>query len=179
MAERFATTLDCADITFITDHTLDELPQPPRTGLTRTGGIDLNKPRIRAALSAALALAAAPHGFTVAEFTAKVSSMTGQARYTIRQGAYDLRNTSVSPPARGTERDAAAIGSPPIASLVMSTERPGGYRSAGADRPYPRPRHDVMNVRRDGPGQTATAAKNPAPRTRYQRLVTPNGYRPG
>ena len=51
---------------------LDGLPLPSRIGATRTGGIDLNKPRIRAALSAALALAAAPHGFTVAEFTAKV-----------------------------------------------------------------------------------------------------------
>ena len=91
MADRFATTLDCADISFITDGTLDELPLPSRIGVTRTGGIDLNKPRIRAALSAALALAAAPHGFTVAEFTAKVRSMTGQAGYTIRQGAYDLR----------------------------------------------------------------------------------------
>jgi hypothetical protein len=91
MAGRFATTLDCADISFITDGTLDELPLPSRIGVTRTGGIDLNKPRIRAALSAALALAAAPHGFTVAEFTAKVRSMTGQAGYTIRQGAYDLR----------------------------------------------------------------------------------------
>jgi hypothetical protein len=60
-------------------------------GATRTGGIDLNKPRIRAALSAALALAAAPHGFTVAEFTAKTRTTTGQAEYTIRQGAYDLR----------------------------------------------------------------------------------------
>ena len=66
MAERFATTLDCADVSFITDGTLDELPLPSRIGVTRTGGIDLNKPRIRAALSAALALAAAPHGFTVA-----------------------------------------------------------------------------------------------------------------
>jgi len=35
------------------------LPQPSRLGATRTGGIDLNKPRIRAALAAALALAAA------------------------------------------------------------------------------------------------------------------------
>jgi hypothetical protein len=62
MAERFATTLDCADVGFLPDGTLDELPLPSRIGATRTGGIDLNKPRIRAALSAALALAAAPHG---------------------------------------------------------------------------------------------------------------------
>jgi hypothetical protein len=91
MAGRFATTLDCADIGFLPDGTLDELPRPARTGATRTGGIDLNKPRIRAALAAALTLATAPRGFTVAEFTAKVGAMTGQDGYTIRQGAYDLR----------------------------------------------------------------------------------------
>jgi hypothetical protein len=91
MAERFATTLDCADISFIADTTLDELPLPSRLGAIRIGGIDLNKPRIRAALSAALALAAAPRGFTVAEFTAKVWLLDRHADYTIRQGAYDLR----------------------------------------------------------------------------------------
>jgi len=91
MAERFATTLDRADISFLPDGLLDQLPLPARIGATRTGGIDLNKPRIRAALAAALALAAAPHGFTVAEFTAKVCSLTRQDGYTLRQGAYDLR----------------------------------------------------------------------------------------
>jgi hypothetical protein len=90
MAERFATTLDCADISFIADGTLDELPLLSRLGANRIGGIDLNKPRIRAALAAALALAAAPRGFTVAEFTAS-AAMTGQPDYTIRQGAYNLR----------------------------------------------------------------------------------------
>ncbi len=78
MAERFATILDCADIAFIGDGTLDELPLPSRLGATRTGGIDLNKPRLRAAL-------------TVAEHPARVGQMTGQAGYTIRQAAYDLR----------------------------------------------------------------------------------------
>jgi hypothetical protein len=91
MAERFATTLDCADITFIADGTLDELPLPTELGRTRVSGVDLNKPRIRAALSAALALTAAPRGFTVAEFTARVQAMNGQATYTTRQAAYDLR----------------------------------------------------------------------------------------
>ena len=91
MADRFATTLDCADIGFLPDGILDELPLPSQIGATRTGGIDLNKPRIRAALAAALALAAAPHGFTVAEHAAKVRPMTGQAGYTTRQAAYDLR----------------------------------------------------------------------------------------
>jgi hypothetical protein len=91
MADLFATTLDCADISFIADGTLDELPLPARIGATRTGGIDLNKPRIRAALAGTLALAAAPHGFTVAELTARVRSMSGQGGYTSRQAAYDLR----------------------------------------------------------------------------------------
>jgi hypothetical protein len=91
MADRFATTLDCADIAFIADGFLDELPLPARLGATRTGGIDLNKPRIRVALSAALALAAAPHGFTAAEFTAKARQLDSNAGYTIRQAAYDLR----------------------------------------------------------------------------------------
>ncbi len=91
MAERFATTLDCADISFLPDGSLDELPLPSRLGATRTGGIDLNRPRIRAALAAALALAAAPHGFTVAEFTAKAQHLNTHVDYTIRQGAYDLR----------------------------------------------------------------------------------------
>jgi len=91
MAERFATTLDCADISFLADGTLDDLPLPSELGRARVSGADLNKPRIRAALSAALALAAAPRGLTVAEFTARVQAMTGQAGYTTRQAAYDLR----------------------------------------------------------------------------------------
>ena len=60
-------------------------------GATRLGGIDLNEPRIRPALSAAVALAAAPSGFTVAVFTAKVRHLTRKADYTTRQAAYDLR----------------------------------------------------------------------------------------
>ena len=93
MVDRFATTLDCVDTTFISDQLLDHLPAPTQIGATRVGGIDMNKPRLRAALSAALALAAAPGGFTVAEFTTKVHTMTGQTTvdYTSRQAAYDLR----------------------------------------------------------------------------------------
>ena len=66
---------------------------PSQIGATRVGGVDLNRPRIRAALAAVLALAAAPGGFTVAAFTAQVRAATGWtgAEYTTRQGAYDLR----------------------------------------------------------------------------------------
>ena len=91
MADRFATTLDCADIGFLPDGVLDELPLPAQAGPRRIAGIDLNKPRIRAALSAALALAPAPGGFTVAEHAARVRQITGHDGYTTRQAAYDLR----------------------------------------------------------------------------------------
>ena len=91
MADRFCTALDCVDTGFVPDGTLDQLPQPAQVGATRVGGIDLNKPRMRAVLAAVLALTPAPGGFTVADLAAKVSAMTGQEGYTIRQAAYDLR----------------------------------------------------------------------------------------
>ena len=91
MVQEFCTALDCVDIGFIPDGLLDALPAACQLGGTRVGGIDVNKPRSRAVLAAALALAIAPGGFTVADFAAKVRAMTGQAGYTIRNAAYDLR----------------------------------------------------------------------------------------
>jgi hypothetical protein len=91
MLDRFCTTLDCVDVGFIPDGTLDDLPQPTRIGATRIGGVDLNKPRTRAVLAAALALAPTPNGFTIADLATKVHTMTGNTGYTIRQAAYDLR----------------------------------------------------------------------------------------
>jgi hypothetical protein len=91
MVDRFTTTLDCVDTTFIGDGLLDRLPAPARLGATRVGGIDLNKPRIRTALAAVLALSPAAEGFTVSELAAKVHTMAGNTDYTIRQAAYDLR----------------------------------------------------------------------------------------
>ena len=91
MVEEFCTALDCVDVGFIPDGLLDALPAACQLGATRVGGIDVNKPRMRAVLAAALALAIAPGGFTVADFTAKVRAMTGQAGYTLRNAAYDLR----------------------------------------------------------------------------------------
>jgi hypothetical protein len=91
MAGRFCTALDCVHTAFIADGILDELLRPAQLGKMRVGGIDLNKPRIRAVLQAVLALAAAPAGFTVADLTAKVCAMTRQQDYTARQAGYDLR----------------------------------------------------------------------------------------
>jgi len=93
MLERFLTALNCVDAAFIADQTLEQLPLGSQVGTTRVGGVDLNKPRIRTALAAVLALAPAPGGFTVAQLAAKVQQMTGQTDrdYTTRQAAYDLK----------------------------------------------------------------------------------------
>jgi hypothetical protein len=91
IADRFATVLDCADTGFLPDGILDELPLPAQAGPRRIAGIDLNKPRIRAALAAALALAPAPAGFTAAGHAARARQITGHDGYTTRQAAYDLR----------------------------------------------------------------------------------------
>jgi hypothetical protein len=90
MVDRFCTMLDCVDVAFVPDGTLDQLPLPSQIGATKVGGVDINKPRLRTALHAALALSAAPGGFTVADLAAKVNANTGGA-YTARQAAYDLR----------------------------------------------------------------------------------------
>ena len=93
IAERFATALDCVDTGFLGDGILDELPAGSTLGATRIGGVDLNTKRMHDALSAVLALAPAPHGFTVGEFAAKVHAITGacDADYSVRQAAHDLR----------------------------------------------------------------------------------------
>jgi hypothetical protein len=93
MADNFCTTLDCVDVSFIPDGLFDELPQPSMIGATRVGGIDMNQARIRNTVTAVLALAVAPCGFTVADLATRVQTMTGQTDddYSLRQAAYDLR----------------------------------------------------------------------------------------
>src|SRR4029078_12616760 len=124
IAERFATALDCVDTGFLADGVLDQLPTGSRLGATRIGGVDLNKPRMRDALRAALALAPAPNGFTVAEFAAKVHAITGtsDADYTIRQAGYDLRKLRgtqlLDKPARTRRSQVDAPAARTIAALL-------------------------------------------------------------
>lgn len=155
MVERFTTTLDCLDVGFLPDDTLDALPLPSRLGATRIGGIDLNKPRIRAALGAVLALTAAPGGFTVADLAAKVHTITGNTGYTARHAAYDLRKVrckdlvvkpgrsrryQVSSPAARTITALLAPGEHVIAPILAGVRSPRlGRKSATwthVDRDY-------------------------------------------
>jgi hypothetical protein len=141
MAERFATTLDCADISFLPDGILDELPLPSQIGGVRTGGIELNKPWARAALAAALALAPAPHGFTAAEFAAKVCQVTRHDDYTTRQAAYDLRKL------RGK-------------NLISKPGRPRRYKVLPRP-PAPSPPCSPSATTSSGPSSPASAAPRP------------------
>ena len=85
--------LYCMDATFVSDDMLDRLPTLSYVGRTRIGGIDLNKPRSRAVLMGALALACSPDAFTVKDFAATVIPMlaTSTPNYGTRQAAYDLK----------------------------------------------------------------------------------------
>jgi len=122
LASRFVTALDCADIGFLPDGLLDELPLPAQSGTGTIAGVDLNKPRIRAALSAALALAPAPGGFTVAEHAARVRAIAGHDGYTTRQAAYDLRKLRgkhlISKPGRTRRYHVPPDGARTIAALL-------------------------------------------------------------
>ena len=152
MVDRFTSMLDCVDVAFLPDGILDQLPTPSQIGATRVGGIDLNRPRIRNALTAVLALAVAPEGFTVADLAAKVRSLTGQDehQYTDRQAAYDLRKL------RGKQ-------------LVVKPGRTRRYQVPGRGRPHhrrathpARPGHRP-DPRRRPPTRTGTTAEDTTP----------------
>jgi hypothetical protein len=168
MVDRFTTTLDCVDHTFIGDDLLDRLPTPTQLGATHVGGIDLNKPRIRAALSAVLALSVTSGGFTVAEFTTKVHAMTGNVGYTIRQAAYDLRKLRgkelIAKPGRTRRYHLTPQNAGTIAALLTLREHVIGPILAGVrspqmgrkpitwtavDRDYEKIRIDMQTLMRD------------------------------
>ena len=162
MVDRFMSMLDCVDVGFLPEGILDQLPVPSQVAGTRIGGIDMNIPRVRAALAAALSLAVAPAGFTVAQFTAQVRAMTGQTPdgYSTRQDAYEpaqaARHTAVT-------RNPAA----PAATTCPATPRASSPRySPSATRSSPPSsaesgHHDAGGHPSTGPRSTATT-KPPA-----------------
>jgi len=139
--ENFLNNLYCLEASFISDETLDQLPQPSPVGQTRVGGIDVNKPRTRAVLAAALALACCPEGFTVAEFAAQVGPIIGSThlQYHSRRAAYDLkklRGKNLITQVAGSGR--YLVPSPAlrtIAALVILREKLLGPILAGVGKP--------------------------------------------
>ena len=156
MVDRFTSTLDCVELGFLPDGILEELPAPSQLGATRVGGIDLNTSRVRAALAATLALAVAPAGFTVAEFTTKVRALTGQTSedYSIRQGAYDLRKLRgkqlVVKPGRTRRYHVPELAARTIAALLTLREEVIAPLIAGIRTPRQgRPPKNWTNIDRD------------------------------
>ena len=177
MVERFATALDCVDTGFLGDGILDELPTGVQLGATRVGGVDLNKPRMRDALRAALALAPAPNGFTVAEFAAKVHALTGHDHtgYSVRQAAYDLRKTAGQTPRRQTRPN------PPLPRPARrrAHHRRPAHPSRPGHRPDPRrrPQPDEWDANpRTGPASTATTNES-ASTCKPSSMISPSKRR--
>jgi hypothetical protein len=81
------------DACFVSDDTMENLPQPTHVGLTKVGGIDLNKPRMRRVAHAVLALSSSPTGFTASDLAEKVRAMSREpaSAYGARRAAYDIK----------------------------------------------------------------------------------------
>jgi hypothetical protein len=156
IVDRFTSMLDCVDVGFLPDGTLDQLPTPSQVGSTRIGGIDTNIPRVRATLAAVLALAVAPQGFTVAQFTAQVRAMTGQTQdgYSTRQGAYDMRKLRgkqlVAKPGRTRRYHVPGDAARTIAALLTVRDKVIAPLIAGIRTPRRgRPPKNWTNIDRD------------------------------
>lgn len=90
---RFLDALGCINACFVSDETLENLPQPAMIGQTKVGGIDLNKPRMRRVAEAVLALSASPQGFTSSNLALQIYATTGiaESEYGVRRAAYDIK----------------------------------------------------------------------------------------
>src|ERR1700739_327063 len=201
IAERFCPALDCVDTGFIADGVLDELPTGSTLGATRVGGVDLNKQRMRDALSAVLALAPAPRGFTVGELAAKVHAMTGRsaAGYTIRQAAYDLRKLRskqlVDRPRRSRRYHVPPVAARTIAALLTLRDQvvaphprrhpqpQNGSKTQGLDQHRPRLRTDphphADPLRRPRPHHPRSTSRLRMPRPTVEQATSKTNCRSG
>lgn len=92
LLDRFLEALHCIDVPWISDQTLEALPSPTVVGKTRVGGVDINKPRMRAVMEAVVALSTVPGGFSAIDLADKVRELQGQSDgYVSRHAAYDLK----------------------------------------------------------------------------------------
>jgi hypothetical protein len=140
LLERFLQTVRCVEAPFIASDTLDELPAPTRLGAARVGGIDLNRPRIRAVVEGVLALAAAPEPFTSSRLAARVRE-TSRLTYTPRQAAYDLRKLRAKSLVRRVPRRVGYAATPhglrTMAALLVHRDKVIRPVLSGVLRPRP------------------------------------------
>jgi len=152
MVDRFTTMLDCIDVGFLPDGILDQLPTPSQLGAVRVSGIDTNKPRIRAAMTAITTLAIAPEGFRAADLAAAVRCQTG-GDYTTRQAAYDLRKLRgrqlIIKPGRSRCYQVPGDAARTISALITLRDHVIAPVLAGVRKPMGRPPRTYTRIDRD------------------------------
>ena len=179
IVERFATALDCVDTGFLGDGILDELPTGVRLGATRVGGVDLNKPRMRDALRAALALAPAPTGSpspsspprcTPSPGTTTPATASARPATTYANCGANSSSTNPAEPAVTTSRRSAArtiaalltLRDQVIAPILAGVRSPQMGRKPAhwtrVDRDYERIRIDMQTLFSDLAIETPLAA---------------------
>jgi len=91
--ERFLKVLRGVDVSFIDNGRLDNWPLASKVGQTRVGGVDVNRPRMRAVMEGVMGLSVNPRGFTASELAGRVKEILGNsvADYHARQASYDLK----------------------------------------------------------------------------------------
>ena len=130
---------------------------------------------MRDALSAALALAPAPNGFTVGEFAAKVHAMTGtsDADYTVRQAAYDLRKLRgkqlVDKPGRTRRYHVPPLAARTIAALLTLRDQVIAPILAGDPQPPDGTQTRALDPRRPRLRTNPHRHANPLQRSRHPR----------
>jgi len=93
MLNRFLHTLHCVNYSCLSDNMLEALPEPSTVGKQRVGGIDINKPRIKAVMETLIELSMSPYGFSSSDLANKMKTKTGfeESHYSSRNAAYDLK----------------------------------------------------------------------------------------
>lgn len=143
---RFLNALHGIDIATISGNSLDELPKSSQVGRTRVGGVDINQPRMRSVLQAAIALSVAPQGFQCADLATKVQ-VNIASHYTPRQAAYDLKKLRGKNLVRKIENsrryEPVPEGLREMAALLILREKVIKPVLAGAGKPRrgPKPKH--------------------------------------
>jgi len=149
---RFLNALHCIDVACVADATLEALPTASQVGRTRVGGVDLNKPRMRAVLQAVIARVTIPQGFRASYLATQVQAIMGvsESEYTPRQAAYDLKKLRgknlVRRIGKSHRYEAVPDGLQTMTALLVLREKVIKPVLAGAGKPRrgPKPKHQSL-----------------------------------
>ncbi len=95
MLNRFLHTLHCVNYYCLSDNMLEALPEPSTVGKQRVGGIDINKPRIKAVIETLIELSMSPYGFSSSDLANRMKTKNGfeESHYSSRNAVYDLKKS--------------------------------------------------------------------------------------